>query len=248
MPTGIEWCDETWNPVTGCDPISEGCDHCYAKRMAVRLAGRFGYDKDYPFSITLHHKPGECLPVKKKKAKRIFVCSMGDLFHMRVPRAWVDRVLDVVEICNQHLYLMLTKRPMFMISSFENLSPCAERDVPKNLWLGVSIELDTYSRRVSDLVKMADMTDRLFVSVEPMLGPVDLSPYLDKLGWVICGGETGPGARPINPHWAMDLYKQCTDADVPFFFKGWGATEPTSYFRSWEPRELPEDMAKIANG
>jgi len=234
MPTKIDWCDEVWNPVTGCSKISPGCEHCYAERMAKRLAGRFGYPKRNPFCMTVHKNRME-LPLRWKKSRRIFINSMGDLFHDAVPFRRVDGIIDVIAMCQQHTFLMLTKRPVHMKAYFDDLG--MNGTLP-NLWLGVTVENSDYLWRVKELLQIP--AAKRFVSVEPMLGeirfdriPVDMlkdgvEAALDMLfpkttlDWIICGGETGPGARPMMSEWVTSLRDQCVNADVPFFFKGWG--------------------------
>jgi len=219
MSTKIEWAQETWNPITGCNSISEGCANCYAKKMANRLRGRYGYDKDEPFKITLH--PNRFYDLDKwKKSKMIFVCSMGDLFHEDVPARWIDLVIEAAEVHPQHTFLFLTKRPRRM----------EHWTFPDNAWVGVTVENQRRANeRIPVLLKISAKVR--FVSVEPMLEPVLLTPWLWReqyggtlrksgmLDWVICGAETGSGARYMDPAWASALHDQCRFADVPFFFK-----------------------------
>jgi len=256
----IEWTDATWNPVTGCTPISEGCANCYAKREAEgRLRGRCGYDKDEPFKVTLHEDKLD-QPLRWQKPRRIFVCSMGDLFHDDVPRSWIEAVFNVILECRQHTFLILTKRPdrmRLLMKSFEAGSACnfwvgdesgadwvtqSFAETLPHVWLGVTAE---NQQRADERIPILLDTPAAvrFVSVEPMLGPVDIldplfaegkagSPHLDvldarnlgmpSLDWVICGGETGQNARPMHPDWARALRDQCVAAKTPFFFKQWG--------------------------
>lgn len=236
MPTKIDWCDEVWNPVTGCSKISPGCDHCYADRMAKRLAGRCGYPKRNPFKITMHPERLS-IPLRWRKPRRIFVNSMGDLFHSDVPSKWVDDIIDVIALCRQHTFLMLTKRSIRMKAYFDDLG--MNGTLP-NLWLGVTVEnQQAADERISTLWQIP--AAKRFVSVEPMLNQILLAKYLHcfrdtdgdgncpwhpqgcpSINWVICGGETGPGARPMYGEWVRSLRDQCVDAGVPFFFKGWG--------------------------
>lgn len=240
MSTKIEWATETWNPVTGCSPISPGCQNCYAARMAKRLAGRHGYPKDNPFSVTLHPERLN-QPFKYKNPRRVFVCSMGDLFHNDVPFEFIKAVLartcGITTEC--HTFIVLTKRPARMKAFFEwmTIEPSLgkigiEWPLP-NIWLGVTAENQDQADKRIPLLMDIPATVR-FVSVEPMLGPVDLTPwlphYLDfsyttdppRLDWVIAGGETGTGARPIHPDWVLSLRDQCVASKTPFFFKSWG--------------------------
>jgi len=262
MKTKIEWATHTWNPVTGCTPISEGCEHCYAARMAKRLAGRCGYPQDDPFRPGTFHANRLNDPLKIKKSSMIFVCSMGDLFHEDVSELIIDEILDVIAACPQHVFIMLTKRPQNIEQKLYASTPkCGCRhlgggDYMPNVWLGVTAENQARANERIPILLSIPAAVR-FVSVEPILGPVDLTTVIDrhtdhftfgvsresylytnvltgrqyfkggylpheKLDWVICGGETGPGARPMHPDWARSLRDQCKAASVPFFFKSMG--------------------------
>lgn len=244
--TKIEWTDMTWNPVTGCTPISEGCQNCYAKRMAKRLAGRCGYPADDPFKVTLHpERLNE--PLKWKTPRRVFVCSMSDLFHEDVPFEYIHVIWDIIKACPQHTFLILTKRPQRMAEVVNRIYGLERLGWSKgfwdHVWLGVTAENQQHANERIPILLQIPAAVR-FVSVEPMLGPVDLSkwkpfdgecycqddpkgckPRLSKncpetaIDWVICGGETGPGARPMHPDWVRSLKDQCQDAGVPFFLK-----------------------------
>ncbi len=264
MSTKIEWAEETWNPVTGCTPVSAGCENCYARRMATRLRGRCGYPADEPFKVTLHEdRLGE--PLRWKQPRKVFVCSMSDLFHPDVPDEFIARIWWVMGQCagyldpsryRGHTFIILTKRPERMqkwlngwndretrrqwIESFGEVydwmsGPKYWPDVLPNVWLGVTAENQQRAdERIPILLKIPAAVR--FVSVEPMLGPVALDAVcaatdgymqkiktlLDGIDWVICGGESGPGARPMHPDWARSLRDQCQAAGVPFFFKQWG--------------------------
>lgn len=250
MPTKIEWAEETWNPITGCTPISPGCANCYAQRMAKRLAGRCGYPADEPFKVMVHpERLSE--PLRWKKPRRVFVCSMGDLFHPDVPFEFIDKVFSIMFCVPKHSFLVLTKRPDRMreyITTRPRDSMKPERaliqdeigfqnySVPwplPNVWLGVTCEnQEQADKRIPVLLQIPAAVR--FVSVEPMLGAVEMLPYLLTTGtfepweeqrgldWVICGGETGPGARPIHPGWIRSLRDQCQAAGVSFFFKQHG--------------------------
>lgn len=229
MSTKIEWTDETWNPVTGCSKISAGCKNCYAERMAKRLAGRFGYpDAPNSFDVTLHPDRLE-EPLRWRNPRKVFVCSMSDLFHPDVPKEFIWKVLEVAWKSDNHIFQILTKRPKRMRHIYSDLCGNCLEDTPLNIWLGVTAEnQETADERIPILLETPAAVR--FVSVEPILGPVDLWPYLQKdsphfnhkLDWVIAGGETGPGARPPHPDWFRALRDQCAAADVPFFFKQWG--------------------------
>jgi protein gp37 len=235
--TRIEWTDTTWNPVTGCSPISAGCEHCYARRMATRLRGRCGYPADDPFAVTVH-TDRFCDPLRWRKPRRIFVCSMGDLFHEEVPREAISNVFTMASACPRHVFQILTKRPNRMRSMVDRMmreSGGGIRRPPTNVWLGVTVENQQEADvRVPALLEIPAATR--FVSVEPMLGPVNLfqvarpnyydeSPYgwrdwlPRKLHWVICGQETGPSARPCDPAWVERMSDQCVDLGIPFFAK-----------------------------
>lgn len=259
MKTKIEWATHTWNPVTGCTPISEGCEHCYAARMAKRLAGRCGYPQDYPFQPGTFHANRLNDPLKIKKSSMIFVCSMGDLFHESVDVDVIFKILEVIDKASHHTYVLLTKRPEAMRSFFEITGDWDSSEWP-NLWLGVTAENQARADERIPILLSIPAAVR-FVSVEPMLGPVDLSSYIPSadgfvsspngpmhiddgapcISWVICGGETGPGARPMHPDWARSLRDQCKAAGVPFFMKKMsGGVIPT---RDLMVREYPEGAA-----
>jgi len=222
--TKIEWCDETWNPITGCTPISEGCQNCYAKRMANRLRGRFGYPEDEPFKVTMHgdrlHIPGDW-----KKPKKIFVCSMGDIFHEDVKWNWQFSILQIAASLKHHRFLFLTKRPQRALHFLggdggfhlqrQNLG-----DWPfKNLWLGVTTETqDRYDERWSILGNNIPAAVK-FVSIEPALEYVNIDIFAPWPDWVIWGPETGPGKRPYKDEWAEATYEQCREKNIPFFDK-----------------------------
>ena len=311
----IEWCDATWNPVVGCSPVSAGCDHCYAARMAHRL-GKNPATPQFA-DLTVDGKwTGETrfvqgalnLPITWRKPKRIFVCSMGDLFHESVPFAWVDQVFAVMALARQHTFLVLTKRTERMRAYFDEKRASRAGEAAyhmvvdalhgdkrtalgaglmlqddgslelwplPNVWLGVTAENQEQAVARIPILLETPVAKR-FVSVEPMLGPVDLrclhvpdallDPFGDRwcttwdaldgtrgvspfgkndpftgpkgshLDWVICGGETGPSARPANPEWVRSLRDQCfKTSDVPFFFKQWGEWAPSDNFPSDTP-------------
>ncbi len=214
--SAIEWTDATWNPVTGCTPISAGCDHCYARTLSerLRLMGVGKYMNG--FEVTLHHQVVS-QPLRWRSPRRVFVNSMSDLFHARVPLDFVAQIWDVMLRCPQHTFQILTKRPERMARWTR------ENPAPPNVWLGTSVE----DRRVVNRI------DRLrecragvrFLSCEPLLGPL-LNLDLTGIGWIIVGGESGPGYRPIDVRWVRDLRDQCVRHEVPFFFKQWGGSTP----------------------
>jgi len=235
--TKIQWATKVWNPVTGCTPISTGCQNCYAKRMANRLRGRYGYPEDEPFRVTIHpEKLDE--PLKWRKPQRIFVNSMSDLFHHYVPDNFICDIFARMKFAKQHTFLILTKRPEIMRDFFKAWD---SKNWPlPNVWLGVTAE----NQEMADLripILLQIPAAIRFVSIEPMLGPIDLSQwfpwdsfrkslpgwkrnpdYKQGLHWIICGGESGPKVRPMHPDWVRSIRDQCQTADVPFFFKSWG--------------------------
>ncbi len=210
--SAIEWTESTWNPVTGCTKISPGCTHCYAERMAERLQamGQGNYHNGFRLTLQTHMLE---LPLRWKKPQTIFVNSMSDLFHKGVPLDYIQRVFDVMRRAHWHRFQILTKRA-------DRLAELdGELKWASNIWMGVSVESDKYRPRIDDLRRTGAAIK--FLSLEPLLGPLhDLD--LRDIHWVIVGGESGPGARPMNPDWATDLRDQCRRARVPFFFKQWG--------------------------
>lgn len=210
--SSIEWTESTWNPVTGCDKVSLGCEHCYADRMAKRLKA-MGLDKyRNGFEVTMHEDVLE-EPLKWKKPQVIFVNSMSDLFHEKIEFSFVERIFDVMARCPQHIFQILTKRS----KRLKRLQ--AKLTWPPNVWMGVTVESATYQFRINDLRNSNAAVK--FLSLEPLLGPL---PKLDLSGidWVIVGGESGPGARPMDEAWVLQIKRQCDRQKVPFFFKQWG--------------------------
>ena len=249
--TKIEWCDVSWNPVTGCDHAgSPGCDNCYARRMAYRLRGRCGYPARDPFSITIHRYRFDRPYFDWRKPRRVFVNSMGDLFHEEVSKKLIAELFLRILACPQHTFLILTKRPVRMkdillgaIPYIKGQGQPESRDLFCNIWFGVTAETqEMVDVRVPELMSIPNINR--FVSVEPMLEPIDLSADLDSrnhinpLHWVICGAETGPGKRPMELRWARDLLAQCRRTGVPFFFK----KDSTGKLPEGMPREFPEHM------
>lgn len=246
--SSIEWTDATWNPVAGCTPISPGCLNCYAARMALRLttvggttakkyagtakrardgrpvfAGRINLDED-----------ALDIPLGWRKPKRIFVNSMSDLFHSDVPLEFIKRVFEVMERCPQHQFQVLTKRP----ERAAELAP--QLPWPENVWMGTSVESAVYIHRIHDLRKIKAAVR--FLSVEPLLGRIRRLPLSD-IHWVIVGGESGPGARPMESEWVTEIRDQCLEKGVAFFFKQWGGVRKCETGReiggrTWD--EMPE--------
>ena len=245
--TKIEWCDATWNPITGCTPCSPGCAHCYARTLAGRFpqvhGGEFAHIKFHPDRLNQ--------PMHWRRPRRVFVCSMGDLFHGQIVDDDIADVYRTMALCPQHTFLLLTKRPerahaLLTKWTLGRFGVCDARPTGSpmplpNVWLGVTICNQAEADAKIPVLLRTPAALR-FVSIEPMLGPVHLKPWWlngiapydsddgkphwtgggPRLDWVICGGETGPGARPMCLTWAHDLCSQCQQAGVPFFFKGHG--------------------------
>ncbi|MFN8542886.1 MAG: phage Gp37/Gp68 family protein [Candidatus Binatia bacterium] len=222
--SGIEWTESTWNPVTGCSKVSPGCKHCYAERMAERLQAMGQPNYANGFELTLQPHMLE-LPLRWKKPQTIFVNSMSDLFHPGVPLGYVREVFEVMMRAHWHRFQVLTKRA----ERLEELSP--RLPWAPNVWMGVSVETAQYEGRIDRLRGTGAHVK--FLSLEPLVGPL---PGLDLSGidWVIVGGESGPGARPMEPGWVTDLRDQCQRAGVPFFFKQWGGTNKKRAGRALE--------------
>lgn len=245
--TKIEWASATWNPITGCTPISEGCDHCYARRMAQRLKGRSGYPEDHPFRPGVYHKNRmalDNLPI----GKRVFVCSMGDLFHYDVYDRNIDEVFHVVFLTRQVDFIFLTKRPKNMLAYIRHMQiEALFRNTYQNAWMGTTCENQVRAdERIPTLLEIPSVIR--WVSCEPLLGPIKLEipwpndPIIpfdrrnalheigdpevfkpkycrSKINWVVIGPETGPGRRECDPEWIRDLVRQCEAAGVPYFVK-----------------------------
>lgn len=222
----IEWTESTWNPLTGCTKISPGCKHCYAERMALRLQRMGQPNYANAFTLTLHEKALE-LPLRWKKPQTIFVNSMSDLFHKAVPVEFIERMFDVMERANWHRFQVLTKRAQRLASLSAQLSWA------DNIWMGVSVESEAYQYRI-DHLRETDAAIK-FLSLEPLLGPLD-NLCLHGIDWVIVGGESGPGARPMKPEWVTSIRDQCLEAKVPFFFKQWGGVWKKKFGRTLEGR------------
>jgi protein gp37 len=230
--SSIEWTESTWNPLTGCNKVSPGCKHCYAERMSKRLKAMGQAKYRNGFRLTLHEDSLED-PLKWTKPQMIFVNSMSDLFHKDVPLEFIQAVFDVIRRAHWHTFQVLTKRA----ERLSELDPLLTW--PDNLWMGVSVENQDYTFRIDRLRQTHAKTK--FLSLEPLLGAI---PHMNLTGinWVIVGGESGPGARPIQPEWVTDIRDQCLAAKVPFFFKQWGGVNKKKTGRELEGRtwdELP---------
>ncbi len=222
--SSIEWTEATWNPVTGCTKISPGCKFCYAERMAKRLKAMGQERYRDGFQLTLQPDLVE-LPLRWKTPKMIFVNSMSDLFHKDVPLDYIQRCFTTMKRASWHTFQVLTKRA-------DRLAAVAgDLDWPPNVWMGVSVENADYVDRI-DFLRTVPAAIR-FLSLEPLLGPL---PNLDltEIQWVIVGGESGPGARPMESTWVTDIRDQCQSANVPFFFKQWGGVQKSRTGRELE--------------
>jgi protein gp37 len=229
--TAIEWTDATWNPVTGCTKISAGCDHCYAERFAERFRGTRGHPFEPGFDLTLRPERLE-QPLRWRTPRMIFVNSMSDLFHKDIPKEFISRVFDTMERAPWHTFQVLTKRSSlmqnFLIGRYGN------QRGPAHMWFGVSVEGGSQKSRIRHLREAPAGTR--FLSIEPLIGAVG---KLDLAGisWVIVGGESGPGARPMQPDWVRDVREQCLAQGAAFFFKQWGGLRPKSGGRELDGRE-----------
>lgn len=246
--TSIEWTDATWNPVTGCDRVSPGCDHCYALDLAARLKamGQPRYQKDGKpptsgpgFGVTLHEDKLND-PLRWRKPRMVFVNSMSDLFHPKVPIDFIAEVFHVMFAAPQHTFQVLTKRPKRMATVVEEiyedeggLSPVAP-----NIWLGVSIESRAYVER-AEWLRRTPAAVR-FVSAEPLLGPLALDLDLTDVDWLIVGGESGPNRRPPEYRWVRDLCDVAPHYGTAFFFKQWGGRTPKAGGRELDGRTWDE--------
>ncbi len=230
----IEWTERTWNPVTGCTKVSEGCRHCYAERMSVRLLrmGMLKYKRGFHLAVhpaTLSH------PFTWAKPSLVFVNSMSDLFHERVPESFIVSVFDTMNRTERHTYQILTKRPERAVSLNQKL------DWTSNIWLGTSVESEQWLQRV-DVLRESHASVK-FLSLEPLLGPLsNLS--LDGMDWVIVGGESGPKSRRMHLDWVREIRSNCIENDVPFFFKQWGGTNKKKSGRLLDGRTWDEMPAR----
>ena len=229
--SAIEWTDATWNPVTGCTKISAGCDHCYAERFSERFRGTPGHPFETGFDLTLRPERLE-QPLRWRKPRMIFVNSMSDLFHKDIPPEFIVRVFDTMERAHWHTFQVLTKRSSLM-RDFLRRRYGAIRG-PVHMWFGVSVEDGSKKSRIRHLHDAP--AGVRFLSIEPLIAPMG---KIDLMGidWVIVGGESGPGARPMDPTWVRDLRDQCVASGVAFFFKQWGGLRPKSGGRELDGRK-----------
>ncbi len=237
--SSIEWTGSTWNPVTGCTKVSPGCRHCYAERMSARLQKMGQRNYVNGFRLALHEHVIEH-PLKWKKPETIFVNSMSDLFHSKVPEKFILRVFDTMRAADWHLYQVLTKRSERLLEMDPRI-PWAP-----HIWMGVSVEDADHKFRIDQLRQTSAHIK--FLSLEPLLGPMGKL-NLRGIDWVIVGGESGPHSRPMEKSWVIDVRDQCLKAHVPFFFKQWGGPNKKKAGRELDGREWDEmpDVASTRN-
>ncbi len=226
----IEWTEVTWNPVTGCNKVSQGCKFCYAERMAKRLEAMGMERYRNGFQVTLQEDLVDA-PRKWVKPRVVFVNSMSDLFHEKVPLEFIQRVFQTMRECPQHTFQILTKRSERLLEVAESL-PWSE-----NIWMGVSVEDENVLQRIDHLRQVPSSTR--FLSCEPLIGPLD-ELDLSAIHWVIVGGESGPGARPMKREWVDTILNQCREQDVAFFFKQWGGVRKKRTGRTLNGRTYDE--------
>lgn len=251
--TSIQWTDQTWNPVTGCTKVSQGCKNCYAKTLHDQRHVAFLEGKQVPlcystpFETVRFHAERLSIPIKIKKPQKFFTCSMADMFHADVKNKEIEQIFEVMERCNQHTFQVLTKRPDRLFKDSDEhsiyLSNCLANvlEWSPNIWLGVSVEnIETKGRM--ETLKCVPATVR-FLSIEPLLedlGELDL----EGIDWVIVGGESGKGAREMKTEWVQNILTQCQDQKVPFFFKQWGGNIPKEkqeLFKGKEYKQFPNE-------
>ena len=233
-PSRIEWTEVTWNPVTGCTKVSQGCKHCYAERLSKRLRAMGNPRYKEGFAITLHDDLVTA-PTRWRQPKLVFVNSMSDLFHGHVPLSFIQRVFDTMSECPHHTFQILTKRAARLAEVAKSLP------WPRNVWIGVSVESSRVLGRIGHLQTVPAAVR--FLSCEPLIGPLDPLP-LKRIGWVIVGGESGPKARPVHGAWVRSIRRQCRKAKVPFFFKQWGGVQKHKAGRLLDGRIYDEMPAR----
>ena len=245
----IEWTESTWNPITGCTKHSEGCQNCYAEKMAKRLKAMGQKKYENGFDLTLHPDVLEA-PLSMKKSQMIFVCSMSDIFHKDVPDEYILQLFEVMNKAHWHIFQVLTKRA-------ERLSELSNKiHWTDNIWMGVTVESNLHTDRAHYLSRSGAGTK--FLSVEPLLSDIPNLP-LKNIDWVIVGGESGPHTRPVKYEWIKNIQRQCRENEIPFFFKQWGGINkkkagrlldgktydemPKSYYASFESTLLSKKSA-----
>ena len=252
--TKIAWCDATWNPIKGCTKVSAGCDNCWAERMAARFSKPgehfHGLTKNGKWSGTTValYKKEMSKPFHWKRPRRIAVCLMGDMYHEDVPFGWIDSVFTMMAETPRHTYMLLTKRPERMVEHYQHYRhEVRSGEIPQNIWFGISAEnQDTFDERFEHLSAIQD--NIIYASLEPLLGPVKVNAFLDL---VIVGGESGRGARPMDPRWALSIRDDCERAGISFFFKQGSANNWPDYknFDSFhselQVRQFPTEKKKM---
>ncbi|MCF8011803.1 MAG: phage Gp37/Gp68 family protein [Clostridiales bacterium] len=236
ITTKIQWTESTWNPVTGCSKVSEGCRNCYAERLAKRLKAMGNPRYKNGFRVTIHPDLVD-LPLRWKKSRTIFVNSMSDLFHEEIPDKFIFEIFNTMTEANHHIFQVLTKR------SNRLAELAAELPWPDNIWIGVTVENQDVINRIHDLKKTGAKVK--FISAEPLIENLPGLPLQD-IDWVIAGGETGPKARPMHASWVINILNQCSKKNIPFFFKHWGGTNKKKngrllYGRTWD--EFPKKQS-----
>ena len=254
--SNIEWTDVTWNPVTGCSRVSPGCDNCYMFDMYPRLHAMGANGYEYAPDVVQLLPDRLDKPMQWRKPRMVFVNSMSDLFHNEVPFEFISEVYSVMDYAatlRGHVFQVLTKRPGRAAYWWEHYGN--GREWNPNVWIGTSIENQKYANRI-DVLERIPAPVR-FISAEPLLGHLDISEWLerDALQWVICGGESGNNARPMNPDWCIDLLAQCQESEVPFFFKQWGGVrdkrggdEAVLNGRIWQQMPIEWEGGNVLSG
>ncbi len=237
--TKIEWATQVWNPISGCSPVSAGCDACYARKMAHRLQA-MGQEKYRDgFAVRCHPDTLE-QPAKWRKPRRIFCCSMSDLFHVDVPDEFIHQVFTVMHAHPRHLFMVLTKRAerLARMGTFGDAIP-----LPPHIWLGVSVESQRHVSRIRQLQSIGNATR--FISFEPLLGPIE-DVDLSGISMAIIGGESGPGARPMRLEWAREIKRQCRVQGTSVFFKqcgtAWAKANGAKHPKGGDMEEFPADL------
>ncbi|SMO72506.1 DUF5131 family protein [Fodinibius sediminis] len=241
--SSIEWTEMTWNPVTGCNKVSQGCKFCYAEVMAKRLKA-MGVEKyRNEFEVTTHPDTLD-EPYSWKKSRVVFVNSMSDLFHEKIPVEFIQDVFKVMNDNRRHVFQILTKRPEVLLE----YDQVGYLDWADNIWMGVSVENEDVMHRINTLRKTKAHVK--FLSCEPLIGPLPNMP-LDNIEWVIVGGESGHNPRPMKPEWVIDIKRQCEKDDVPFFFKQWGGRNKKKAGRELDGRtydampDMPQEFTVV---
>jgi len=238
--SSIEWTESTWNPITGCTKVSPGCKFCYAERMAKRLKAMGSANYENGFKLTLHEHVLE-LPLTWKKPQTIFVNSMSDLFHKNVPLEFIQKMFDVMNKAYWHKFQILTKRSERLFELDPLFTRLGRAGWTDNIWMGVSVENENYTYRINHL-RYTNAKVK-FLSIEPLIGPIEQLD-LTNINWVIVGGESGPGARPMKEEWVIKIRDECKRAKVPFFFKQWGGVNKKKNGRVLKGRTW-EEMPKL---